>query len=84
MLFLSNSGTAGGGGRGMKIAFSENEVATAFSLARSEAKACFGNDQVYMVRYLRKPRHIEVQVLCDEHGNINNCVSVTFQSTRKY
>ena len=61
--------TAGGGGRGMKIAFSEDEVASAFSMARSEAKACFGNDQVYMERYLKKPRHIEVQVLCDQFGN---------------
>jgi acetyl-CoA carboxylase biotin carboxylase subunit len=60
--------TAGGGGKGMKIAFSKDDIPSAFALARSEAKLFFGNDQVYMERYLKKPRHIEVQVLCDSHG----------------
>jgi acetyl-CoA carboxylase biotin carboxylase subunit len=61
--------TAGGGGRGMKVAKSENDVLEAWSTARTEAKAAFGNDSVYMEKYLGKPRHIEVQVLGDGLGN---------------
>jgi len=61
--------TAGGGGRGMKVAKSENELIVAWSTARSEAKAAFGNDSVYMEKYLGKPRHIEVQILGDGQGN---------------
>jgi acetyl-CoA carboxylase biotin carboxylase subunit len=61
--------TAGGGGRGMKVAFSEDDVLIAWSTARSEAKAAFGNDSVYMEKYLTKPRHIEVQVMGDGQGN---------------
>jgi acetyl-CoA carboxylase biotin carboxylase subunit len=61
--------TAGGGGRGMKVALNAEELPTAFSTARSEAKAAFGNDAVYMEKYLQKPRHIEIQVLGDGKGN---------------
>ena len=61
--------TAGGGGRGMKVATSETDLEIAFSTARSEAKAAFGNDEVYMEKYLQKPRHIEVQVFGDGKGN---------------
>ncbi len=61
--------TSGGGGKGMKVAYNKGEVADAFRMARAEAKANFGNDQVYMERYLRRPRHIEVQVIADTHGN---------------
>ena len=60
--------TAGGGGRGMKVATSEADLEIAFRTARSEAKAAFGNDEVYMERYLQKPRHIEIQVFGDGRG----------------
>jgi acetyl-CoA carboxylase biotin carboxylase subunit len=61
--------TAGGGGRGMKVARSDEELETAFNTAQSEAKAAFGNGDVYMEKYLEKPRHIEIQVLGDGKGN---------------
>ena len=61
--------TAGGGGRGMKLAKTADEIETAFQTARSEAKAAFGNDEVYIEKYLGTPRHIEVQVFGDGKGN---------------
>src|SRR5437016_3315607 len=60
---------AGGGGRGMKVAHTEAELSTALSTARAEAKAAFGDDAVYLEKYLEKPRHIEIQVLGDGKGN---------------
>jgi acetyl-CoA carboxylase biotin carboxylase subunit len=60
--------TAGGGGRGMKVAKSEAELQNAFRTARTESKAAFGNDEVYMEKYLQTPRHIEVQVFGDGKG----------------
>lgn len=60
---------SGGGGRGMKIARTEDDLAEAFTTARSEAKAAFGDDAVYIEKYLELPRHIEIQVACDTHGN---------------
>ena len=62
--------TAGGGGRGMKVAKNAGELSLALSTARNEAKAAFGNDTVYMEKYLQKPRHIEIQILADAHGHV--------------
>ncbi len=61
---------AGGGGKGMKVALSAKDLGEAFKLARSEALANFGNDTVYIEKYLGKPRHIEIQILADMHGNV--------------
>ena len=61
---------AGGGGKGMKVAFGEEEIETAYTMARAEAKASFTSDEVYMEKYLQKPRHIEIQVLADTYGNV--------------
>ena len=60
---------AGGGGRGMKVARSESDLVNALQTARTEAKAAFGDDAVYLEKYLEKPRHIEIQVLGDGKGN---------------
>ena len=60
--------TAGGGGRGMKVAQDEAALETAFRTARAEAKAAFGNDEVYIEKYLQRPRHIEVQIFGDGRG----------------
>ncbi|MCA3551738.1 MAG: ATP-grasp domain-containing protein, partial [Rhodobacter sp.] len=61
--------TAGGGGRGMKVAQTASDLEIAFRTARSEAKAAFGNDEVYIEKYLQRPRHIEIQVFGDGKGN---------------
>jgi acetyl-CoA carboxylase biotin carboxylase subunit len=60
---------SGGGGRGMKVAQNEEELESAFTSAKSEAKAAFGDDRVYIEKYLQKPRHIEVQIIADKFGN---------------
>jgi propionyl-CoA carboxylase alpha subunit len=62
--------SAGGGGKGMRIAHSKAEVAEGFKLARAEAKASFGDDRVFIEKFIVDPRHIEIQVLGDKHGNI--------------
>ncbi len=61
--------TAGGGGRGMKVAHTADEMESAFMTARAEGKAAFGNDEVYIEKYLTTPRHIEIQVFGDGKGN---------------
>jgi acetyl-CoA carboxylase biotin carboxylase subunit len=61
--------SAGGGGRGMKVARDEEQLPVAYATARAEAKAAFGDDSLYMEKYLSKPRHIEIQVLGDGRGN---------------
>lgn len=61
---------AGGGGRGMRVARSAADLEDAFRGARTEARAAFGNDAVYIEKYLDRPRHIELQILADSHGNV--------------
>tara|TARA_R110000868_G_scaffold380784_1_gene646950 strand:- start:121655 stop:123010 length:1356 start_codon:yes stop_codon:yes gene_type:complete len=60
----------GGGGRGMRMVRSEAHLVNAIATTRSEARAAFGNDTLYMEKFLENPRHIEIQVLADEHGNV--------------
>ncbi|MBX6427053.1 MAG: acetyl/propionyl/methylcrotonyl-CoA carboxylase subunit alpha [Variibacter sp.] len=62
--------SAGGGGKGMRIARTAQEVAEGFARARSEAKSSFGDDRVFIEKYIVNPRHVEIQVLGDKHGNV--------------
>ena len=62
--------SAGGGGKGMRIAHSKSEVAEGFARARSEAKSSFGDDRVFIEKFITDPRHVEIQVLGDKHGNV--------------
>lgn len=62
--------TLGGGGRGMRIVNSADELADAYDRAKSEAKAAFGNDEIYLEKLIENPKHIEVQILGDTHGNM--------------
>ena len=62
--------SAGGGGRGMRIVRSEEELPALFKAASSEAAAAFGNGDLYMEKYVERPRHIEFQMLADQYGNV--------------
>src|SRR5687767_15230941 len=62
--------SAGGGGKGMRIAFSAKETEEGFARARSEAKSSFGDDRVFIEKFIVDPRHVEIQVLGDKHGNV--------------
>ena len=62
--------TAGGGGRGLRVAWDKDEFLHLMRTARSEAGAAFGNPEVYLEKYIEEPRHIEVQIMADEHGNV--------------
>ncbi|WP_237479470.1 acetyl-CoA carboxylase biotin carboxylase subunit [Lichenibacterium dinghuense] len=62
--------SAGGGGKGMRIAYSSAEVADGFARARSEAAASFGDDRIFIEKFIENPRHVEIQVLGDKHGNV--------------
>ena len=62
--------TAGGGGRGMRVAYNQDELLNAYNTARAEAEAAFKNSGVYLEKYIANPRHIEIQVLGDNHGNL--------------
>jgi len=62
--------SAGGGGKGMRIAYSESEVAEGFARSKSEAKSSFGDDRIFIEKFITDPRHIEIQVLGDKHGNV--------------
>jgi acetyl-CoA carboxylase biotin carboxylase subunit len=60
---------AGGGGRGMRVVHAEASLTAAITVTKAEARAAFGNDTVYMEKFLERPRHVEIQVICDTHGN---------------
>ena len=62
--------SAGGGGRGMRIAHSELVLLKEYNAARNEAIACFGDGRIYLERYVDRPRHVEVQIMADSHGNV--------------
>jgi acetyl-CoA carboxylase biotin carboxylase subunit len=62
--------SAGGGGKGMRVVLEESELLTQLNLAKNEAEAAFGNSDVYIEKYLIEPRHVEVQILADSHGNV--------------
>ena len=62
--------SAGGGGKGMRVAYSPKDTEEGFALARSEAKSSFGDDRVFLEKFIENPRHVEIQVLGDKHGNV--------------
>lgn len=62
--------SAGGGGKGIRVAFNEKEFRIGFNTAKAESKACFGDDTLYIEKFVQKPRHIEFQILADSYGNV--------------
>ena len=62
--------TAGGGGKGMRIVWEEEDFENQWNMARNEAKASFGNDGIYIEKFIEEPRHIEIQIIGDQHGNV--------------
>jgi len=62
--------SAGGGGRGMRIAYNEEELVNGYNQAKVEAKNAFGDDSMYMEKYVENPKHVEIQIIADEHGNV--------------
>ena len=76
--------SGGGGGRGMRIAYDQNELADAIAVASGEARAAFGNPDLYLEKYIEKPRHIEFQVLADNHGNVIHLFERECSVQRRY
>lgn len=74
----------GGGGRGMRIVRSADELQESYSRAKSEAKSAFGNDEVYVEKFIENPKHIEVQILADKHGNIVHLYERDCSVQRRY
>lgn len=62
--------SAGGGGKGMRIAWNDEDVERNFKIAATESKASFGDDRLLIEKYIEEPRHVEIQILGDQHGNI--------------
>lgn len=76
--------TAGGGGKGMRIVWKPEDLEDAWTIARAEAKAAFGNDGLYMEKYIQNPRHIEIQVVGDQYGNVSHLSERDCTIQRRY
>jgi len=74
----------GGGGKGMRVAHSSEELKKAIEFGRKEAQSAFGDDTVYIEKYIQKPRHVEVQILADEHGNVLHAYERECSIQRRY
>lgn len=61
---------AGGGGKGIRVAYNSEEIEKAYNIVKQEAKNAFNDDEIYMERFIQNPRHVEIQILADEHGNV--------------
>ena len=62
--------SAGGGGKGIRVAYSEEELVKFFEVVKQEAKISFNDDSIYIEKFIENPRHVEIQILADEHGNV--------------
>lgn len=76
--------TAGGGGKGMRIVWKPEDLEDAWTIARAEAAAAFGNDGLYMEKYIQNPRHIEIQVVGDQYGNVSHLSERDCTIQRRY